>query len=223
MAQLQLPPDLVRQGVRQELLAGGKALLHGLYQGQLADSGGEGVDGHNPACLQPLPLPLHDGVCHGAFPSRRLRPAEKDVGFPRVEVVLPVSLVEEGDVQSPRLVHRPELYQLQALADAVQSGRSGGQGLHTGVLPVNQVLDFLIGPPVVVGPGEIGDQVPESPDAQLLQSFGPLLPDALDVADVSGQIRHGGPPLLFAPAATAGARNPSPPGREFPAAGRMRW
>ena len=45
-------------------------------------------------------------------------------------------------------------------------------------------------PPVLVGPGEVGDEIPQSGDAQLVQGLCLLLADAPDVPHVCVEIRH---------------------------------
>ena len=188
--------DLVRQGICQQIPAFRQPLLHRPDQRQLADTGGEGVDGHDSAGKLPLALLLHHRVGHGLPQEVSLRLAVKNIGFSGDEAVFPIGLVEKGNIQGAALIHRPELHQLQALADPAEGGRSSYHGLRAGVLPVLEILDFHYRPAVIVCPGKIGDQILEGTDPQLGQGLGFLFPDALDIPHVGAQIRHGPfPPL----------------------------
>ena len=190
-AELVLPPHLIRQHVRQDVGTGGKPLADGPGQNQLADPGGKGVDGHDAAGDLPPALRLHHGIGHLAAEEGALRPAVEDVRLPLVQVVLQPRLVEEGHVQGAGVVHRPELYQVQPPADMGDGGGRRHQGRYAGGLAGHQVRDAAELGAVVIGPGEVGDQVPQGGDAQLAQGFGPLLPDALDIPHVCVQVRHG--------------------------------
>ncbi|CAN3999695.1 RNA polymerase sigma factor, partial [Dysosmobacter welbionis] len=108
-----------------------------------------------------------------------------------VQAVFQPRLVEKGHIQGAGVVHRPELHQIQPLADVGDGGRGRHHGGHAGGLTGHQVRDAAEGGAVVVGPGEVGDQVPQGGDAQLPQGLGPLLADAPDVAHVCVQVRHG--------------------------------
>ena len=183
-AELVLPPDLVRQDVGQNIPAGVQPLADGPGEDHLADSGGEGVDGDNAARGLPPSLRLHHGIRHPAAEQVPLRPAIEDVGLPRLEAVFQPGLVEEGHIQGPRLVHRPDLYQVQALANVGHRGGRGDHGGDAGGFAGDQVRDAAGFGPVLIPPGEPGNQVPEGVNAQLSKGLGPLLADALDIAHV---------------------------------------
>ena len=190
-AELVPPPDLVGQNVRQNVRAGVQSLADGPGENQLADPGGEGIDGNDAARGLPAALGLHDGVRHPAAEEISLRLAAEDIGLPGPETVFQPGLVEEGHVQGPGLVHRPDLYQIQAFADVGDHGRRGHHGGDAGGLAGDQVRDAAGLGPVLIAPGKPGDQVPETADAQFIQSLGPLFADTLDIAHVCFQVRHG--------------------------------
>ena len=199
-AELVILEDLVRQGVLQQVSAGGKPLVHRPDEHGLGDPGGEGVDGHDAPGEHPRPRRFHQGVDHGLAPPGTLRLAVEDVVLPGMEAVFAVALVEKGEKEGPGPVGDLHLHQLHPLAHPVQGGRLVHHGLHAGALPVLEGADLPDAPAVLIGPGEVGDEVPQGDDAQLFEALGPLLADAPDIADIRAQVRHG------PPAFRAGAR-----------------
>ena len=219
-AELMVPPDPVRQDVRQDVPAGVQSLADRAGEDELADSGGKGVDRDDAPRGLPPSLGLHDGVYHPAAEKVPLRPAIEHVGLPGAEAVFQPGLVEEGHIQGPGLVHRPELHQVQALADVGHRGGRGHHGQGTGGLAGNQVRDAPGLPPVLVPPGKPGDQVPEGADIQLRQGLGPLLADTFDIAHIRFQVRHGTPSSPASPFPLIiprdGAENKGLPGTSAP-------
>ena len=173
-----LPPD----GGGQQLRHGVAALVQGLADGpgeeELAEPRRQGIDGHDAARPLPQALPLHDGAGHGLAEEAALRLAVKEIGLPHLEAVFEPALVEEGQVQHPGLVHRPDLHKVHPLADVGKGGSGGDHGGHAGALPGDELGDLPGLPPVVVGPGVEAQQVPQGPDLQPLQDLGLLGPDA---------------------------------------------
>ena len=189
-------PYLVRERVGQDVGAGVQSLPYGPGEHQLADPGGEGIDGDDAAGALLPSLRLHHRGSHLPPPGGALRLAVKVVGLSLNQAVFQPGLVEKGDVQHAGLVHRPDFHQVHPLADVGHGGRRGDHGRHAGALAVLELGDAPGLPPVLVAPGKIADQVPQSENAQLLQGLGLLGADALDELHTGGQVRHGAPPFL---------------------------
>ena len=125
----------------------------------------QGIDRDDAAGEVLLAHPLEDGVDHGAAAALLLHHAVEDVLLSGPEGPLHIALIEEGDVQGPRLVHHLQLYQLQPLADVGEAGvlRHGGDA------------HFL---PQGGGADGVGNQIGAPDQAQLLQLLGPHLAHA---------------------------------------------
>ena len=185
VAQAVLPPHLIRQYVRQQLPAGVQPLPHRLRQHQLADARRQWVDGHDAPRQLLAALRLQQGV-HQLMTALALHLAVEDVDLPPVEAVFPVLLIEEHNVQRSCLVHGTGSDDGAAAGDAVGGGIGGDHGPDTDVLPLRQVTDGAGQGPVLVGAGEIADEVTQGGDAQLLQRLGPCLSDPFDISHVGG-------------------------------------
>lgn len=70
--------------------------------------------------------------------------------------------------------------------DAVGGGVGGDHGPDADILPLRQVTDGAGQGPILVGAGKVSDEITQGGDAQLLQSLGPCLSDALDIPHVGG-------------------------------------
>ena len=142
----------------------------------------QGIDGHDPPGQDP-------GLLHGLEDGVRHLVAQVVPDEGPVEVILPavfqvvrhVGLVEEGQVQPGRLVGHGELGQVQALADVVGPGRGGDEGPEAGGLVGLELRDGQDAAPVLVGPGEVGDQVVERADPERGKGPRPRLPHALQI------------------------------------------
>ena len=121
-AQVVLPPDLVRQGVRQNVGALVQPLADGPGQHQLAHPCRQGVDGHDAARHLPAALRLHHRGGHGPAQKVPLRLSVKIIGLPLAEVVFQPGLVEKRHVQHAGLVHGPDLDEVHALSDVGDGG-----------------------------------------------------------------------------------------------------
>ena len=93
-AQVMGLPHLVRQHVRQDVGAGVQPLADGPGEHQLADPGGQGIDGHDAAGDLPPSRRLHHRGGHLPAQEIPLRPAVKDVGLSLVGIVFQPGLVE---------------------------------------------------------------------------------------------------------------------------------
>ncbi len=109
------------------------------------------------------------------------------------------------------LIHDPQLYQIHALPHVAQPGLRGHHGVDAGGLIRQDLRDGPGCRPVLIGTGEIVQQIPQGADAQPGERFGPLLAHALDVSDVRIQIRHEIPPFPV-------SRKAPPTGRKAPPA-----
>ena len=185
VAQAVLPPHLIRQYVRQQLPAGVQPLPHRLRQHQLADARRQGVDGHDAPCQVLAALRLQQRV-HHLMTALALHLAVEDVDLPPVEAVFPVLLIEEHNVQRSCLVHGTGSDDGAAAGDAVGGGVGGDHGPDADILPLRQVTDGAGQGPILVGAGKVSDEITQGGDAQLLQSLGPCLSDALDIPHVGG-------------------------------------
>ena len=63
------------------------------------------------------------GIGHLMPEEGALRPAIEDIGLSLVQAVFQPRLVEKGHIQGAGVVHRPELHQIQPLADVGDGGR----------------------------------------------------------------------------------------------------
>ena len=194
-AQVVLPPDLVRQGVRQNVGALVQPLADGPGQHQLAHPRRQGIDGHDAARHLPAALRLHHRGGHGPAQKVPLRLSVKIIGLPLAEVVFQPGLVEKRHVQHAGLVHGPDLDEVHTLSDVGDGGGRGDHGGHAGALAGNQVRDALDLGAVLVFPREPADEVPQGEDAQLPQGLGPLLADAADHPHIRVKLRHIPPPF----------------------------
>ena len=185
VAQVVLPPHLIRQHVRQQLPAGVQPLPHRLRQHQLADACRQGVDGHDAPCQVLATLRLQQRV-HHLVTALALHLAVEDVDLAPMEAVFPVLLIEEHHIQRSCLVHGTGADDGAAAGDAVGGGVGGDHGPDADILPLRQVTDGAGQCPILVGAGKVSDEITQGGDAQLLQSLGPCLSDALDIPHVGG-------------------------------------
>ena len=182
---------LIRQYVRQQVAAGVQPLPHGLGQQGLADTGGQGIDGHDAARQQLPPLRLHHRIGHTAAQQVALHLTVEDIGLALVETGAAVILIEEGHIQRAAVVHGTHLHQRAAAGDAAGSGVTRQHGPHTGVFAHGQLPYGALQRPVLPAPGEVGQQILQCADAQLVQGIGAGLANALDIADVGVRMCHG--------------------------------
>ena len=190
VAQVVLLPHPIGQHILQQLAAGIQTLPHGAGEDQLADTGGEGVEGHDATGDLLLALFLDEGVDHLAAQEVALHLTVKDVGFSLVEGVFTVFLIEKDQIKAAAFVHGAALDQCASAADAVGSGVGSYHGLDAGVLAQDQLPNGAGQGAVLVATGEVGDEVLQRGDAQLVQRLGALLANAFDIADVGLQISH---------------------------------
>ena len=182
--------DTVRQAVRQNIGAAVQALPDGPGQQQLADPGGEGIDGHDAAGVLPPSLRLYNGTCHTFPQEASLRPAIKGVGCAHLQLTFQPGLVEKGHIQRASVVHGPDLHQIHALANVGQLWLRGDHGGDAGRFARDELADGLYFPAVLIAPGEPVDKVAQRGNAQLAQGSGLGLANALDVPHIGVQIRH---------------------------------
>ena len=182
--------DLVGQGVGEDAGARVQPLADGPGENQLADPGGQGIDGHDPAGELPAADGFHHRRRHAAAQEVSLRPAVEEVRLSLVKLVFQPGLVEEGDLQHAGVVHGPDLDQVHSLADVGKGGRRGDHGGHTGGGIRVQLGDGDDLGAVLIAPGEPADEIPQGGNAQLFQSLGPLGTDAVDELDTGFEICH---------------------------------
>ena len=152
-----------------EAARAGQSLLGEGGQQVVGDARGEVVDGHDtPGDIGPV-CPFKDGIDHGAAAALLLHGAEEDILLPGLESPLHITLVEEGEVQDPSLVHRLELYQLQPLPDAGETGVFRRHGGDTHPRSQRGLADGVHLPPVLVVPGVTEKQIPCLLQAQLAE------------------------------------------------------
>ncbi|MPM69914.1 hypothetical protein SDC9_116862 [bioreactor metagenome] len=173
-------PHPLGQHVRQNIPAGVQPLTDGAGEKQTAHPGGEGINWDDAARLFPPSRKLHHGVRHLTAEEISLRLSVKNIGFPGFQAVFQPCLVKKSHVQRAGVVHRPQLHQFQPLANAGEGGGRGHHGLHAGKLPGLEVRNPFRERPVLIGPGEIGNQIPQGADIQLAEGLGPLGADPLD-------------------------------------------
>ena len=181
---------ILGEEVGQIVGAGVEALTDGLIQQALAHAGGQRIDGHDAARDLIRALALEHRVRHLPAQQIALGLAVKDVFLAGVERVFEVGLVEISQIERGRFVHNAKLDEVEPLADVRELRLGRDDGADTGVLAGDKVGDAPVLPPVLVGAGEVGDQLAQIGDAQLLERLGALLADALDVLDVGGHVRH---------------------------------
>ena len=136
-------PDLIRQGVRQNVGALVQPLADGPGQHQLAHPRRQGVDGYDAARHLPAVRRLHHRGSHLPAQEVPLRPAVENIRFSLAEVVFQPGLVEEGHIQHAGVIHGPDLDEVHALADVGDSGGRSDHGGHAGALAGDQVRDAL--------------------------------------------------------------------------------
>ena len=178
LGQLVIQTHSPGQGLGHILGAGGHCLLGEGAEQVVGDSGRQGVDRDDAAGEVLLAHPLEDGVDHGAAAALLLHHAVEDVLLSGPEGPLHIALIEEGDVQGPRLVHYLQLYQLQPLADAGEAGVLRRHGGDAHFLSQGGGADGVHLPPVLIVPWKIGNQIGTLDQAQLLQLLGPHLAHA---------------------------------------------
>ena len=185
LGQLVVQPHPPGQGLGHILGTGGHRLLGEGAQQVVGDPRRQGVDGDDAAGEVLLSHPLEDGVDHGAAAALLLHHAVKDIFLSGPEGPLHIALVEEGDVQGPRLVHHFQLHQVQPLADAGEAGVLRRHGGDAHLLAQGCGADGVHLPPVLIVPWKVGNQVGAPDQAKLLQLLGPHFAHA-------GKLREGG-------------------------------
>ena len=192
VAQLMRPAHLVGQHVLRQVAALVQPLPHRTGHRGLVQPRRKVVDGHDAPGEQLLPLPLHQRIDHRPPLALTIGLAVEDIRLPLVKGGLAVFLIEKGDVQHAVLVHGPHLHQRPPAGDASAPGVLGHGGPDAGVFAGDQLPHRHGARSVLPAHGVVGDQVAQRPYAQLFQRFGPGLADALDIAHVRCQRRHGG-------------------------------
>ena len=196
VAQAVLRPQRRGQHLRQGPAAGVQGLEHRLGDQLVGHAGGQAVDRHDPPCGDAGVLRLlHHGVGHLVAQVVAGEGAVEDIGLAVDQIVLHITLVEEHQIQGRGLVGHPHLHQIQALADARQPGMGDDHGLETGRGVRLQLRDGDHAAAVLVGPGEIGDEVVQGVDAEVVELLRPGLADALEIAHGIEKLRHGVHPL----------------------------
>ena len=191
VAQVMRLPHCIGQCVGQQVAAGVQPLPHGLRQPGLCDTGGQGIDGHDAPCQQLAALRLQQGVGHAAAQQIALHLTVEDICLPLVEAGFPVLLIEKRHIQHAAAVHGPHLYQCAAAGDTAGGGVAGQHGPDAGVFAHGQLPDGALQRPILPPAGEVGQQIAQRGDAQLVQRLGPRFADALDIPDVGVKIGHG--------------------------------
>ena len=180
-----LQADRHGQGLRS---GPGAGLHRPLGEGEhqvVGDPGGQGVDGDDAAGRVPAVRGLKDGVDHGPAAPLFLHSSEKDILLPGAEGPLYIALVEKGEVEGTRLIHHPQLDQLQSPADPGQTGMLRGHGPDAHLPAQRGGADGVDLPAVLVVPRKIGEQLGAPGQSQLCQLFRPGLPH-------SGELVQGG-------------------------------
>ena len=136
IAQMVRLPDPVRQHIFRQVAALVQPLAYGLGHHSLCQPRRQGINGHDAAGEQLLPLRLQQGIDHAAAHTAALDLAVEDVCLSRMQDIFAVFLVEEGYIQHAALVHSPYLHQRLSAADTGGGGRLGDHGLAAGVLPL---------------------------------------------------------------------------------------
>ena len=126
-----------------------------------------GIDRQQPP-RQPLrPEALVAGVDHAEGAAHPLRPAEKDIVLPGLQ--MEIGLVEKGQEQNPRLVCRPGSDHGLAAGQAGAYRRLRQHGADAHRRALLQLRHGAEAPPVLIVPGKIGQQIAHGKKAQPVQ------------------------------------------------------
>ena len=121
----------------------------------------QGIYWHNEAGVPALPLPLEHRIGHGPRPAQLIHPAVKHISHPGGQGVFQIRLVEKGQMEHPRVVHRSDLHQLQPFPDPGQAGAFRHQGGHAAGLLQGGLADGPTPPPVLIPLRKVLQQVPQ--------------------------------------------------------------
>ena len=185
-------PEFSGQQLRQLLQAGLQGLLHRTAHQAVAHPRCQRVDGHDaagqdPGLLHRLKDRIGDLVAHVVPVQRAV-----EIVFPAVfQVLRHIGLVEEGQIQPGRIVGHGELGEIQALADVVGPGIRGHKGPEAGRLVHLQLRDGHDPAPVLIGSGEIGNQIIQGRDPHGRKELGAGLAHSLEIPDGFKQLCHG--------------------------------
>ena len=105
-----------------------------------------------------------------------------------------VPLIKERDGQPGRLVGQGDFGQIETLADVGRAGVGDDNGLEAGGLVYFQIGDGPQPRPILVAPGEIGNEIVEGADVQFGQLLGPCGTDAGENRDRVEERSHTTPP-----------------------------
>ena len=184
--------DLRGQQLRQHVAAGVERALRGGHDEPVGNAARQPVERqYPPGERSGGGFAFENGVRERLSQQRSARLAVKDVGLARYEPVADVALVEKRHLRAAALVHDAQLHKIHAAADVRQARLGGDHGAHTRRFVRQQLRDRAHGGAVLVVARKIAEKIAERADAQTAESLGTLFPDALYVAYVRCQLRHG--------------------------------
>ena len=191
VAEAVLFPELRRQQLRQLADAGVQRQRHAPGEHAVAQASSQRVDRHDPTGLYARAVHgLKDGVCDLVAQIISVQRAVEIVFLAVPEAVRHVVLIEKGEIQPGRVVGHGQLGQIQPLADVGRAGVRGHEGPEAGGLIRLQLRDGNDAGPVLVGPGEVGNQIVERPDPDGSEALCTGLAHALEKADRFKQLCH---------------------------------
>ena len=165
-----------------------------LSYGALLQPADHAVDRDNPAGDGHAPggeiLRLKDRIGQAPAGPFDLHLPIKAVALPASELILHITLVEPGDGHFRTVVKGAYTYQVEAAADAGEAGLVGNHGRDADRFAVLHQRDGPDAAAVLIAPGEIGDEIEQRKDAELVQSLRPLLSDPPDTSYVSAERFH---------------------------------
>ncbi|MPM41285.1 hypothetical protein SDC9_87935 [bioreactor metagenome] len=135
--------------------------------------GRQGIDGKDAPGDTARSLPFECWVCHGAFHSRTLNPAEKNIFHSGLKRTFHIALVEKHRRHARRGVRNFHFCNLKPLAQPVGAGGLDHSPPYADRPVLRGAADIAVLAAILVSPGVPAKQVIGRADAQLPQGLGP--------------------------------------------------
>ena len=135
-------------------------------------------------------LGLKDRICEASAGALHLHPSEEAIGTAALKLIPDIRLVKIGDAYFGAVVIDPKPHHIQTAANPGQPRFVRDNGGNTGRLAVLNQGGGFHAAAVFIASREIGNQVKQRKDAQLVQSLRPFLSDSFDTSNVFSKRFH---------------------------------